>query len=259
MYQAFDLSLASVDLSNYPTETAAVVSEFKARSRASLLSNLKMGVVDAAALEADWFGEVSADVFISHSHADLALATKLASILKNKLGLTAFVDSHVWGYSDELIKIIDKEFCWKSSSDTYDYDSRNKSTSHVHLMLSTALMKMIDRCELVLFLNTENSISSENYVKSGDETTASPWIYSELMATKFVRRKRIRIGNEGYSGKVAMDTVLAKSFPQFSYKAHLSHLIPMGAQDFHRWCSAKATGKKAMDLLYGYLPEPDEE
>jgi hypothetical protein len=259
MYQAFDLSLSDSDLLKYSTSAAAVVSDFKSRSRASLLKNFKDGVVNAAELEKDWFGEVKADVFISHSHADLGLATKLASILENTLGLTTFVDSHVWGYSDELLKIIDKEFCWSEKSCTYDYDLRNKSTSHVHLMLSAALTKMIDRCELVLFLNTENSISSANYVSTDQGTTASPWIYFELMVTKFVRKKILRIAKEEHSRKEVFDSILAKSMPQFNYQAHLSHLIKMNSHGFNYWCNSDETGTNALDFLYKYYQASDKK
>ncbi|SDG83364.1 MULTISPECIES: hypothetical protein [unclassified Duganella] len=256
MYQAFNFTVNDESLAAYPESPVSIVSEFKVQSRESLLANLKNGVLDAAALEKDWFGEVEADVFISHSHADLDLANKVALILENELGLKSFVDSHVWGYADDLLNIIDKEFCWKESRKMFDYQSRNRSTSNVHLMLSTALTKMIDKCEVVLFLNTENSISSENYVKEGEETTGSPWIYSELITTKFLRKeKRNRVGNENYSTKGAMDSVLAKSFPRVSYKAHLSHLTPMDAEDFHKWCGQGRMGNAALDFLYDYLPD----
>lgn len=256
MYQAFNLTINDGDLTTFPGNPVSIISEFKTQSRESLLANLKNGVLDAAALEQDWFGGIEADVFISHSHDDLGLASKLASILKNELGLKPFVDSHVWGYADELLNIIDKEFCWKESRKMFDYQSRNRSTSNVHLMLSAALTKMIDKCEVVLFLNTENSISSKNYVKEGEETTGSPWIYSELITTKFLRKeRRNRAANENYSSKGAMDSVLAKSFPRVSYKAHLSHLTPMEAEDFHMWCAQGRMGNAALDFLYDYLPD----
>lgn len=258
MQQAFNLSLTLSDLIRYSSITPSIVSEFKSRSRTSLQSNLKNGILDAKSIESDWFGTVEADVFISHSHRDLDLAIKLAGILKNELGLSAFVDSNVWGYSDELIKIIDNEFCLKSSTGNYDYNQRNKSTSHVHLMLSAALIKMIDKCEMVLFLNTSNSISTQNYVRSGAETTASPWIYSELTATKFLRKKkRPRPSNESHQNPDAMDSIPAKSFPEVSYEAYLSHLTPMCANDLHFWCKQKKTETKALDFIYQFLPDPD--
>nr|MBK7064154.1 hypothetical protein [Deltaproteobacteria bacterium] len=67
--------------------------------------------------------------------------------MEKTFGLTAFVDSSVWGDANELLAEIDNRFCWSDDRRTYDYRKRNNSTSHVHMMLATALSVMIDRCE----------------------------------------------------------------------------------------------------------------
>lgn len=71
----------------------------------------------------------------------------------------------------------------------FDYDKRNYSTSHVHMMLSIALTSMIDACETVFLLNTPQSISLEEDIKK--EQTSSPWIYHELSTANVMRVKPI--------------------------------------------------------------------
>src|SRR5690554_4012979 len=61
----------------------------------------KDGVLDGSKIIDDWFPSINANVFISHSHADSELAISLAGWLKEKLHLSAFIDSCVWGYSED--------------------------------------------------------------------------------------------------------------------------------------------------------------
>jgi hypothetical protein len=46
-------------------------------------------------------------------------------------------------------------------------------------------MKMIDECECIFFLNTENSITCNDVFTK----TSSPWIYNELMTMQYIRKK----------------------------------------------------------------------
>ena len=115
-------------------------------------------LLDGSLMASDWFPEIEADIFLSHSHTDEKFVVSFAGWLYQLFGVRAFVDSMVWGYSNDLLKIIDDEYCLKSSG-SYSYDKRNYSTSHVHMMLSMALTKMIDKCESVFFINTPNSVS----------------------------------------------------------------------------------------------------
>jgi hypothetical protein len=105
-------------------------------------------------MTAAWFPEIDSQVFISHAHKDSALALGLSGHLQEQFGLKSFVDSAVWGYSDDLLRILDDAFCYNGSSRTYSYQKRNRSTSHVHMMLSVALTRMIDKCECIIFINT---------------------------------------------------------------------------------------------------------
>lgn len=102
-----------------------------------------------------------------------------------------FVDSCIWGWADEILKVIDKKFCYRKSSQTFDYDLRNRTTSNVYMILNSALQSMIARTELLLFLQTSNSVKIGEYVE--DKThLSSPWIFSELMFAKLGQRTKRR-------------------------------------------------------------------
>ena len=104
-----------------------------------------------------------------------------------------FIDSCAWGYCDDLLKQIDDEHCEKKDGKTYDYDLRNYTTSHVHIMLSTALTEMIDNTECIMFYNTPNSVSLvddlQTIKKKKKKVALSHWIYHELAMTSLVRKR----------------------------------------------------------------------
>ena len=152
------------------------------------------GFLDGSKMQANWFPQIKADVFISHSHKDEELALALAGWLRKTFGLTAFIDSCVWGYANDLLKMIDNKYCYQKATKTYSYQKatktysyqkRNYSTSHVHMMLSVALTQMIDNTECLFFLNTPNSITPDTIINQ----TESPWIYSEIAATRLIRKR----------------------------------------------------------------------
>lgn len=144
------------------------------------------GKVDGSRLQSHWFPQIRADVFISHSHKDEAQAKTIAGWMKSTFGLEAFIDSCVWGYADDLLKQIDDKYCINPGGQTYSYEKRNGSTSHIHMMLSTALGMMIDNTECLMFLNTPNAITTDAAVSK----TLSPWLFSEIAMTHIVRRKK---------------------------------------------------------------------
>jgi hypothetical protein len=133
------------------------------------------GSLDGTKMQSNWFPQIQADVFISHSHKDENKAIGLAGWLKQEFGLNAFIDSCVWGYSAELLKIIDDKFCLNDDNKSYDYEKGNVSTSHVHMMLSTALTMMIDKTECIFFLDTPSSINTNDIIYK----TGSAWIYQK--------------------------------------------------------------------------------
>lgn len=157
---------------------------------------LENGHIDGDSLKEHWFNIVKSDVFLSHSHKDVEKVKGFAGWLHDTFGLTAFIDSCVWGYCDDLLKEIDNMFCWQPKSETYNYKMRNYTTTHVHTMLSSALTEMIDKCECMIFFNTPNSITLSDElekVKGGKKVnTLSPWIYHELSVSSMIEHKKPR-------------------------------------------------------------------
>lgn len=142
-------------------------------------------LLDGQKIIDSFFPSVKADIFISHSHKDVEKVKEFAKIIYIKTGLISFIDSEVWEFADDLLRQIDNEFCRKYDG-YYSYEKRNISTSYVHMMLNTALLNMIDSCECLFFLNTPNSFNTEQEIEN---TTFSPWIYSELSMANTIRQR----------------------------------------------------------------------
>lgn len=202
------------------------------------------GSIDGTKMQNEWFPELTADVFISHSHSDKEYALALAGWLKEKMGLNAFIDSCVWGYADDLLKKIDDKYCLNSSGNTYNYELRNYSTSHVHTMLSMALTKMIDKTECIIFLNTPKSIETHDVIQK----TKSPWIYHEIGMTKLLEKKKPRrhdLIKKGFNFENAAQDLIIK------YNLDLNHLIPIYSLDLKEWETVKKdVPLHALDILY---------
>ncbi len=215
----------------------------------------KNGKLDGSKMQANWIPQVSADIFISHSHQDEDLAILLSEYFHQTFGLTVFIDSCIWGYANDLLKLIDDEYCLNSSGETYNYTKRNYSTSHIHMMLSTALTMMIDKSECVLFLNTPNSITPNEVITK----TKSPWIYSEIAMTSLVRQKplneyRVKKITESFSEGGEIRKGL-----DFEYAINTDHLTSISKDILLRWKKEwDYEGKKytpdyskhALDILY---------
>lgn len=216
------------------------------------------GDLDGIKLIEEWFPDISADVFISHSHKDEKLAINLATWLYDNFGLISFIDSTVWGYSNELLKELDNIYCLNENGETYNYDKRNLTTSHVHMMLSTALNKMIDRTECMFFLNTSNSINDNNQ-------TYSPWLYSELATFSIVEKKDPRNTLEMINKMIfeSKQSVEQRNF-NIKYEADLSNLRAIDWLDLLSWQQRnknRTKGSETLDLLYYYyliMEENDE-
>lgn len=188
MYKAFNVQSMSFKVDKYDAIGKKMYGRTKQEINKTIDSFYQNGKLNADLITADWFPEISADVFISHSHKDFDDVISIAGWLYDNFGIVSFIDSCVWGYSGELLKMIDNEYCCYNNTGLYDYNMRNLSTSHVYMMLSVALSKMIYNTEVLFFYNTPNSITPDKVIDTGDKTL-SPWIYLELAMTNLVKQR----------------------------------------------------------------------
>lgn len=198
--------------------------------------------LDGERIMQDWFPEIDCNVFISHSHNDIHLAKVFAGRLYENFGIKSFIDSSVWGYANDLLKIIDDKYCRNNTTNTYNYTKRNFSTSHIHMMLIAAINKMIDKTECVIFLNT----SSSNIGQGINDKTLSPWIYGEIETTRIIRKERpIRLKAFREGGKIIEENLDVK------YPLNLKHLMDLNSDLLVQW-SRGSTNKPldALDKLY---------
>lgn len=227
-------------------------------------------ILNGSEIQKICFPEVEADVFISHSHNDKDLANALAGWLYEVFGLKAFIDSNVWEYSNDLLKIINDVYSNKQKDANgvciYDYDSCNYASQHVNLMLSTALQKMIDKVECVIFLNTDNSISVFDEDKKRINRTYSPWIYSEILSTQITRKKPLFYYRE-YKKKVLSHATESTSYMyalQVAYDVSLDHLTKLDLNDLYMWYltylgESYECYDYALDALYSFKKPKDLE
>lgn len=197
--------------------------------------------IDGTSMKNNWFQMEDVDVFISHSHQDINKVQAFAGWLYDEFQLQTFIDSCVWGYCDELLKQIDDIYCKKKADKTYDYNLRNYTTSHVHIMLSTALTEMIDRTECIMFYNTPNSISFRDDLdilrKEKKKVTLSPWIYHELAMTSMIRKSSPNrnhvlledaIEHKWYGEKNTINI-------EHDVDKYLSNMVPIAAAELEMW------------------------
>lgn len=234
----------------------------KAKTTEYLQKYIIDGIADGTHIERDWFPQIDADIFISHSHTDEKLAQGLAGWLNHTFGLNCFIDSCVWGYSDEILEKINDAYSDRQGKPTggctYDHKKCNTASKHVNTMLTIALHKMIDKAEVTLLLNTQNSISK--YADVYQKATYSPWIYSEIVCTEIVRKKTI---SEYRDNKILEHYIEKSEFRNdgFSaaYEVSLGHLKEMDMQCLKEWKNSyeKHKVKYALDSLYKITHEEE--
>jgi hypothetical protein len=249
MYKAYDLTIGKTSedsISRFSSIGKNILKDNQQLVKNSLNSFLTPdGVIDGAKMQEHWFPQVKADVFISHSHADENLATSLAGWLGSEFGLTSFIDSAIWGYALDLIKELDNAYCLNVDRQSYDYELRNQTTSHIYLMLAAALDKMIDRTECLFFINTPSSVRASEVKAS----TLSPWLYREITTATLIRRSKPEDHRE--LPKIAESSERTKSFAM-QHDLPISELNRLGMKELYKW-SYKYKGhrvKYALDILY---------
>ncbi|MCE4279634.1 toll/interleukin-1 receptor domain-containing protein [Xanthomonas hortorum pv. vitians] len=216
------------------------------------------GKLDASSLSKAWFPTVTADVFISHSHNDENEAFRLAGWLQEKFGLTAFIDSVVWNSADALLKKIDTKYCLQKSGDIYDYQKRNLSTSHVHMMLAMAISEMIDKCECLFFLTTPASLTPSKTIEKSQ--TSSPWIYAEIAISKIIHKRELSEARRARRDRrvLAMDSISNESVGSVPlvHELDVNHLSKVNENQLLAWSIRFDPSRdlSPLDVLYEQIP-----
>ncbi|WQU69460.1 toll/interleukin-1 receptor domain-containing protein [Helicobacter pylori] len=106
----------------------------------------------------------NAQVFLSHSHADINKALEVKNYLENQIKRKVFIDSLFWDYKDDILNKLAK------------YDDISRIEDAFTLILRESLQDMIKKCPYFVFLQSKNSVSNQGLSR----ITYSAWIYEEL-------------------------------------------------------------------------------
>lgn len=234
--------------------------DYKARVTQAIEDYIRPdGYLDASHLQGDWFPEINADVFLSHSHGDKDKALVLSGYLKVNFGLNVFIDSTVWGNIKSLQKKLDNKYCLTTDGRHYDYDEHNQTTAYVHLLLSSALTKMIDNCEVLFFLNSPLSTiqmkGTEFFNPVNGLKTESAWIYHEifisgLIAPKTPKRIKTKLFSAKDGGRLQESLKMAFPIPQ------IKDFIKLSPAEFNEWddkYDIADSSNHPLDTLYSIL------
>ncbi|GAA6912311.1 toll/interleukin-1 receptor domain-containing protein [Helicobacter pylori] len=117
----------------------------------------------------------SAQVFLSHSHADKNKALKVKDYLESETNHRVFIDSLFWDYKDNVLNKL------------AEYNDTSKIEDAFTLILRESLQNMIEKYPYFVFLQSNNSVSNQGLSR----TTYSAWIYEELKIAHSIRESRL--------------------------------------------------------------------
>jgi hypothetical protein len=217
-----------------------------------LLENL---VLHQFVTEKNCFPKINADIFLAHSRADEKRAKIFTGFMKKHFNLHVFSDSCLRGYFHELIKSVDKKYCMKGPN-SFSYDKSKYSSSHVHMILAASLMTMIDSIECIMFMDTPQTISIQEVV----ETSNSPWIYSELLMSQTMhrRKKESHISRISFSEKKTKNkSPKPKESVDIKYLLNALQLKDIHFADFQTVLQKRSDDIYPLDLFYETIPIDD--
>ncbi len=117
----------------------------------------------------------SAQVFLSHLHADKNEALEVKGYLESKTNHKVFIDSLFWDYKDDVLNELADELA--------EYNDISRIEDTFTLILRESLQDMIEKCPYFVFLQSKNSVPNQGLSR----ITHSAWIYEELkIANTFI-------------------------------------------------------------------------
>lgn len=207
--------------------------------------SIRQRLIDGTKLQEEWFPsecfDSQFDVFISHAHKDETVVKKLAGFLYKEYGLRCFIDSCYWSYANNLLIDLNDIYSAYTRCDgtkAYRYGTSTFMAANVHIMLSMALLKMMDSCECLIFVDSDNSL---NY-KKGQPATPSPWIYEEIgfsnrlrinIPDRFKDRVRVRICESRDTSHIGLECFSADGHEtEFNYRVNMNNFESLTSADF---------------------------
>jgi len=208
--------------------------------------------LDGSIIQDEWFPEFEYDVFISHSHKDEILAKKFSNWLLSNFGIKAFVDSLIWGNANQLRDELNLKHSFKGTDakgcTTFDHKKCNVTSDHVNMILNNALMKMIDKTECFIFINSSNSLGFVEGLEN--PKLFSPWLFAEIAMSKYGRIRSL----ERHRDKKIVKSLEFKDGAddlEIYYPYNNDHLSTISKSDLSKLLGMKDKGKYAvLDCLY---------
>ncbi len=236
-----------VDIENRSINVNEFCSSYKELVEKKIQTN---GIITSEDLEDEWFPQYNFQVFISHSHKDEEIAKKLKRVLKIYFNIDCFIDSEIWEYTNDIItNIVNEKFenCIRNDQKYEHYFYTLEVASKVNMILTTALTKMIDKTECLLFLNSDNSVNVNDKIEIN--YTKSPWIYYELFISNMIKTRTLK---EHRKIKKSFGIVNESSMETVDFPVDLSSLPILKECDIISWIK-RCEEKKyiyPLDVLY---------
>lgn len=230
MFAKFKINIEDVrrvNSSSTPTYRRNLYSCILTESCSSALRQLlenEQGIIDGEKLKKEYFptkNKKEFNVFISHSHSDIKEIEKFATTLEETYGVRCFVDSMIWKDVADLQRDIDNRYS-RGDDGKLDYKAIQRSTAHIHSLLSMALFEMIDQCECCIFVQSGNSM----VLDFNDTITLSPWIYEEIYYMNHAKDDMPNRLKENYK-RVINETHLFDSSIKMSHVVDLKGFKPL--------------------------------
>lgn len=252
MYSKFKVDIENYTFSPVLYDTGKIIltsHKNTVKSKLDRFVDYDTGIINGDLLEKELFKEIKADVFLSHSHSDERLAVTFAGWLKTYFNLTAFVDSCVWEYANDILEEINNRYNLirkeSDGSKTYSHNKANYAASHVYLMLNSALNNMINKTECFMFIDTKQSCFYMDKDKASGKTL-SPWIYSEIVMANTMKTSDLK---RAYQLTEFAHSEIRNQL-QISHNLDFSTFVDLDSSDLDIWKKNKKDNVHPLDTLY---------
>ncbi|EKY2038157.1 hypothetical protein RA259_004254 [Cronobacter sakazakii] len=225
------------------------------------------GEISATKLTENLFPTKQPHIFISHSSKDANLAISFANALYSTYGIISFIDSQLWAHIDFALKEMHEKYCKTPSGTSYYYSRSNNLLSHMHAILSMALMRVMDNSDCVIFIESEHSIYNfmeDEYIHPYSKIrnpaeTLSPWISTEVNFANKLRRNGhidrdllIKAASESYRVDESVKDLAKDGMPKIIHEIDVSDFVEITSRTLQNAFSITRTYPiHNLDMMYG--------